>query len=626
MLSHSGGFAFDLWSEPGVKLMMDDLAAHYLKEDATQNFWLDCDEPCGGSSWLSSPSDSTKTVVYKDRQWPAQLVGAAYPARLSAVTIDGLRARGASAPVVLGRSSWAGGHTTAAMVWNGDRMSSFSDMQKCWRSGLHAGVSGLYYWTTDIGGYGGHPGDGSRTNNPNDGQTCCPGVLPGASASQLEACCDNNVSSPAFRELIVRWYQMGVTHPIFRTHGHRMGGPPGTPAFSHGDGASSTNEAWNFGPEAYASIRAVMLLRESLRPYIAEQFAKIVSDGVPITRPLLWDFPSDPQIKDSCSMSEDCASETQAMFGPELMIAPQLHLGATSRSVYLPLLPEGGDWQDFFTNASLGCGGNTISQPTPLHSGTFPLFRRVGSSGPPGPPPPPAPPSPPPSPSPQTGYDDMGRGFCTGKGKRPQTYLCDTTGGKQGCPSTSAGCGKVCTATPSCAGFMTQTMGTDPSTCNLVSAKVPSGSGTWVIQQAGNGFAIDGHDSETRDHCWRKSGGKAAPPGYADLGSGYCTDNAGTRPEGYLCWPTAAKSACSFTVPACAALCTADVKCAGFMLQNMSIYGDPPTCSLVTTNAPTAQSGQQWSNQNKGKGLAIDTHDGETRDRCYKREYGPIPP
>ena len=35
------------------------------------------------------------------------------------------------------------------MVWNGDRGSSFQEMMKCFRSALQAGLSGLYYWTTD---------------------------------------------------------------------------------------------------------------------------------------------------------------------------------------------------------------------------------------------------------------------------------------------------------------------------------------------------------------------------------------------------------------------------------------------------------------------------------------------
>lgn len=180
-------------------------------------------------------------------------------------------------------------------------------MQKCFRSGLHAGVSGLFYWTTDIGGYAGHPND--PTGNPSD-PTCCTGVKPGAPAAQLEQCCDNNVTTPLFREMIVRWYQMGAFHPIFRSHGHRQSGPG---AFADGNGASSTNEYYNFGAEAAGAIRRVMMIRESLRSYIAAQFKLIESSGIPIARPLGWDFPEDGTAWASCGMQTDCPAETQQM-------------------------------------------------------------------------------------------------------------------------------------------------------------------------------------------------------------------------------------------------------------------------------------------------------------------------
>ena len=109
-------------------------------------------------------------------------------------------------------------------------------------------------------------------------------------------------------------------------------------------------------------------------------------------------------------------------------------------------------------------------------------------------------------------YIDIGNGFCTGPSGRPQTFLCDTTGGKQGCPSTKDDCAKVCTATASCAGFMTQTMSSNPDTCNVVSGHKPSGSGSWVIGQVGAGLEITGHDSETRDHCYKRSQRPSPPP------------------------------------------------------------------------------------------------------------------
>ena len=232
-----------------------------------------------------------------------------------------------------------------------------------------------------------------------------------------------------------------------------------------------------------------------------------------------------------------------------------------------------------------------------------------------------------PSSAPPAGYSDVGPGFCTANGKRLQTFMCDTTGGKPGCPpATPSGCAAVCGATKSCAGFMIQTMETDPSTCNLVSATEPSGSGTWVEGQTGNGLEITSHDGEARDHCYKRAGGPApapgpaGPAGYTDVGSGFCTDGAGKRPQTQLC----DTDACSFTPQSCAALCTADTHCAGFMTQNQSMYQEPLTCQLVTPTAPSG--GGHWSVQQPGNGFVVQAHDSETRDHCWKKSGAPAPP
>ena len=226
------------------------------------------------------------------------------------------------------------------------------------------------------------------------------------------------------------------------------------------------SEFYNFGSEAAASIRRVIMIREQLRPYIAEQFKLIASDGIPITRPLSFDFPLDAQAGKDCDLTEDCASQSQMMFGPALMVAPQLHLGAGEREVYLPRLEAGEEWQYWFTNQSLGQGGNTITQPTPLAGGEFPLFRRVAGNDP-------APPPPTPAPSPIS-YVDIGNGFCVDAGgKRPQTFLCDDSGGNAKCPSTQSDCAALCTADDACTGFMLQDMSMHPlrkhfsSSCHL---------------------------------------------------------------------------------------------------------------------------------------------------------------
>ena len=215
-------------------------------------------------------------------------------------------------------------------------------------------------------------------------------------------------------------------------------------------------------------------------------------------------FSTDAGCANLCNMDSDCAGfmiQDMSIYG---------HPPACC--IISPFQPKwtsiGGSWSEEQPGASTDIAG---------HDGETRdrCFKMTGSR-PPAPSPPPF--SPPPAPSPSPGpplppsYSDLGAGFCTGPSGRPQTYLCDTTGAKPGCPASQSACAALCTADASCTGFMTQTMETDPSTCNLVTSNKPNGAGTWNIQQAGKGLQITGHDHEARDHCWKKTTGPPAPP------------------------------------------------------------------------------------------------------------------
>ena len=101
------------------------------------------------------------------------------------------------------------------------------------QAGLSVQLSGIAWWTTDIGGYsGGNPAD------------------------------------PTFRELIVRWFQYGATCPLFRQHGAR------------------NTEPWGYGNESYAAIVKVINWRKSMEPYVLQQMATVNATGMPINRPL----------------------------------------------------------------------------------------------------------------------------------------------------------------------------------------------------------------------------------------------------------------------------------------------------------------------------------------------------
>ena len=71
-------------------------------------------------------------------------------------------------------------------------------------------------------------------------------------------------SSPAFRELLARWFFFGAFSPVFRMHGDRENGTDGS-AVGAVQGSGGDNEVWSFGPQVYDVCARYLKLRELLR-------------------------------------------------------------------------------------------------------------------------------------------------------------------------------------------------------------------------------------------------------------------------------------------------------------------------------------------------------------------------
>jgi alpha-D-xyloside xylohydrolase len=243
-----------------------------------------------------------------------------YPMLHARAFYEGMQAEGEQEVLLLCRAAWAGSQRYGVAAWTGDIYSTFEVLQAQVRAGLNMALSGIPWWTTDIGGfYGGDP------------------------------------DSPEFRELIVRWFQYGAFCPLFRLHGWRE------PAVRYPLPSGGPNEVWSFGDEAYAILREYLFLRQRLKDYILAQMRLAHENGVPPMRPLFFDFPEDG----------DCANvDDQFMFGPDLMVAPVLHQGQRSRSVYLP---AGTTWTDAWSDRMID-GGQSITAEAPLDR--IPLFLR----------------------------------------------------------------------------------------------------------------------------------------------------------------------------------------------------------------------------------------------------------
>lgn len=276
-------------------------------------FWLDANEP------EMYPMDPENLRYHLG---DGAAVTNLYPFLHARGFYEGLRAEGETEILTLNRSAWAGSQRYGAAVWSGDIRSSFEALQAQVRAGLNIAVSGIPWWTTDIGGfYGGDPAD------------------------------------PAFRELLIRWFQYGAFCPLFRLHGFRQP--------TQGWDTGGPNEVWSFGEEAYTILCDYLFRRERLRPYIMAHLQIAHETGLPLMRPLWVDFPADATA---------WTVEDQFMFGPDLLVAPVLEAGARERPVYLP---AGTAWTDAWTGEPL-TGGQTVTAAAPL--ARIPLYLRAGAS------------------------------------------------------------------------------------------------------------------------------------------------------------------------------------------------------------------------------------------------------
>lgn len=313
---------YDATNPKAQEYLWDKVKKNYF-DYGIKVFWLDEAEP---------EFRAYDYELYRYYLGPNLEVGNIYPTMFSKGFYDGMKKEGIEAPLNLVRCAWAGSQRYGALLWSGDIHSSFPSLRMQFAAGLNVGLSGIPWWTTDIGGfYGGDPKD------------------------------------PQFRELIVRWFQYGLFCPVFRLHGYRLPIKHGSHGVDTGlfdYDTNGPNEVWEFGEEAYNIIRELMLIREKLRPYVMKQMDIASEKGTPPMRPLFYDYPED---KNSWEI------EDEFLFGSDILVAPVLYEGQVQRDVYLP---KGTNWVDFKTSKVYE-GGNTISYDAPLD--TIPVFIKEGA-------------------------------------------------------------------------------------------------------------------------------------------------------------------------------------------------------------------------------------------------------
>jgi alpha-D-xyloside xylohydrolase len=279
-------------------------------DDGMDSWWMDASEP--------------EFDVLKDKQTflgSGNSVRNAYPLYVTKAIYEGQRSTtDRKRVVILTRSAFAGQQRHAAASWSGDISANWITLRRQISAGLSFSMSGLPYWTTDIGGF----------FRPEDQYT-----------------------SDAYHELLIRWFEYGTFCPIFRVHGYK-----------------SNAELWNYGPEVERVLTQYDELRYRLLPYIYSAAWGVTKSGDTLMRALPLEFSSDPGAR---------AVSDQFLFGASLMINPVTAEGATQRSVYLP---AGHEWVDFWTGKRVS-GGEAITADAPLER--MPIYVKAGSVIPVGP-------------------------------------------------------------------------------------------------------------------------------------------------------------------------------------------------------------------------------------------------
>jgi alpha-D-xyloside xylohydrolase len=289
-------------------------------------WWLDATEPDITSNL---PMEERKAMMNPTALGSADRYFNAYSLVQAQGVYEGQRATDPENRVfILTRSAFAGLQRYSAANWSGDIAARWHDMAAQIPCGLNMSMSGIPWWTMDIGGFSVE----SRYHNP--------------SPADLDE----------WRELMTRWHQYGAFVPLFRSHGE-----------------FPFREIYNTAPDnhiAYKTMVEYNRLRYRLMPYIYSLAGQAWLNDYTIMRGLTMDFSLDTEVFDIAD---------QYMFGPSLMVNPVTEYKARSRNVYLP---SAYGWYDVRTGRHYA-GGTVIEADAPYE--WMPLFAREGSLIPTGP-------------------------------------------------------------------------------------------------------------------------------------------------------------------------------------------------------------------------------------------------
>lgn len=306
-------YMFDAFNPESRKFVWDKAKKNYY-DNGIRIFWLDEAEP---DYMFHYDYD-----LFRYCDGPAVKITNYYPVEYAKTFYEGMKAEGQENILNLIRCVWAGSQKYGTLLWSGDTHSTFEFLRYQLVAGLNVGLSGIPWWTTDIGGFTG-----------------------------------GNIHDPKFHELLVRWFQFGLFCPVMRLHGFRepidFSISDAAKLFNEPFGCGAENEIYSYGEDVYKILRGILNTREKMRPYVMKQMKAAHEKGTPVIRPLFYDNPAD-------KICWDISDEY--MFGPDILVAPVMYEGVSKREVYLP---AGKKWKNVRTGKTYD-GGMTVICDAPI--------------------------------------------------------------------------------------------------------------------------------------------------------------------------------------------------------------------------------------------------------------------
>ena len=321
------GSFYDAYNSDARKLFWSQMKEHIYSK-GFDAWWMDASEP----DILSNASmEYRKQLMTPTALGPSTRYFNAYALMNAEAIYNGQREADPNKRVfLLTRSGFAGLQRYSTATWSGDIGTRWEDMKAQISAGLNYAISGIPYWTMDIGGF----------------------CVENRYVRAKEGSEDLN----EWRELNARWYQFGAFCPLFRSHGQ----------FPY-------REVYNMAPESHPAYKSMVYsdkLRYRLMPYIYSLAGKTHFEDYTIMRAMVMDFEADQQVNNIGD---------QYMFGPSILVAPVYQYKARSREVYFPASTG---WYDLYTGKYVK-GGQKLTVDAPYER--IPLFVKEGSIVPFGP-------------------------------------------------------------------------------------------------------------------------------------------------------------------------------------------------------------------------------------------------